>query len=50
MLLVDDHQAQIVEFDFVLDERMGADGKLRIALRNMPTHIAFAILLQRPGQ
>ena len=50
MLLVDHYQAQILEFDAVLNQSMRSDNELRTTLRNVPTYVALAIVLQRSGQ
>ncbi len=50
VLLIDDHQADAVELDLVLDERMGADDELGIALGEMATDLALAIFLKRAGE
>ncbi len=50
MLLVDDDQAQIREFDFLLDEGVGPDDQLGIALGNVAAGLTFAIFFHRSGE
>ena len=45
MLLVDDDQAQFGELDFFFEQRMRADDQLRVALGDVPSDFALAILL-----
>src|ERR1019366_5011392 len=50
MLLVHDDQPQLVELDCLLDERMGADHQLRVALRDVMARLLLAAGLLRPGE
>ena len=50
VLFVHDHQAQLGELDFLLDQGMGADDQLRVALRDVAADFALAVFFQRAGQ
>ncbi len=50
VLLVYHHQAQIFEFDSILNQGVGADHQLRVALRYVAAHFALAVLLEGAGQ
>ncbi len=50
MLLVDDDQAELVELDCLLNERMRADHQLRVALRDVMTRLLLAARLLRAGE
>src|ERR1035438_2754703 len=50
MLFVHDNQPQLVELDCLLDERMGADHQLRVALRDVMARLLLAAGLLRAGK
>ena len=50
VLFVDDHQAQLGELDFLLDQGVGSDDQLRVALGDVAADFAFAIFFDRAGQ
>ena len=50
VLLVHDHQAQLGELDLVLEQRVGADGELRLACRDAFGGGLLVLFLQAAGQ
>ncbi len=50
MLLVDDDQAELVELDRLLDERVRADHQLCVALRDVMSRLLLAARLLRSGE
>src|ERR1700689_326894 len=50
MLLVNDHQPRLRELDFLFEQSMRADHKLRVSLRDVPADFALAVSLQRAGE
>ena len=50
MLLIDNHQAQALEFHVVLKQGVRADHHLRVAPGDMTANVAFAVLFKRSGQ
>ena len=50
MLLVDDHQAELVEFNRLLNERVRADHQLRVALRDVVARLLLAADFLRAGE
>ena len=50
VLFVDDYQPQFGELDFLLDQGMGADDQLRIALGDVAADFALAVFFHRAGQ
>jgi len=50
MLLVHDDQAELLKFDAILNQRVRSDDELRIPLRDVAPHVAFAVLVERAGQ
>ena len=50
MLFVDNHQSQLGEFDFLLDQSMGSDDQLSISLGNVATNFTFAIFFDGTGK
>ncbi len=47
MLLVHNDEAGLGKFNFLFQQGMGANDKLRISLRDVPPDFAFAITVQR---
>ena len=50
VLLIYYHQPELFEFNFLFDQRVGADHQLGISLSNVPADLAFAIFFERTGQ
>ena len=50
VLFVHDDQAEIFEFDAVLNQRVRSDDELRVSLRDVAADVAFAVLFERAGQ
>lgn len=50
VLLVNDDQAWFRELNFLFQQSMGADDKLRAPLRDVAADFALAVRLQRAGQ
>ena len=50
MLLVDDHQSELVELDSLLNECVRADHQLRVALRDVMTRQLLAAGFLRSGE
>ena len=50
MLLVDDYQAELGEFDALLEQSMGTDHQVGISLRDMTADVALAIRLEGAAQ
>ena len=50
VLLIHHDQAQLFKLDAILNQRVRTDNKLRVPLRDVPPHVAFAILFQRARQ
>ena len=50
VLFVDDDQPQFGEFDFLLDQGVGADDQLGVALGDVAADFAFAVFFHRAGQ
>ena len=48
VLLVYDHQAQPGELNFLLDQRVGSDHQLRVALRDVAADFALAVFFHEP--
>ena len=50
VLLVDHDQAEAIELDFFLDQRVGADDQLRFAAIDQPAGKPLAVRVERAGQ
>ncbi len=46
VLLVDDNESEIAEFDLFLDQRVGADDELGVALGDVAADVAFLLLVK----
>ena len=50
VLFIHDHQPQFGELHFLLDQRMGSDHQLGVALADVAANFTLAVFLQRSGQ
>src|SRR3954463_12714093 len=50
VLLVNDDEAQLCEFNFLLDQGVGSDHQLRAALSDVAADLALAVVLKRAGE
>ena len=50
MLLVHDHHAQLGELDFLLDQGVGPNHQLGVALGDMAASFALAVVFHRAGE
>jgi hypothetical protein len=50
MLLINDHQPELFEFNLLLDQGVRANHQLRISLCNMPSDFALAVFFKRTCQ
>ena len=50
MLLVNDCQSEVLEFNFFFDQRMSANHQIRIALENVTANLTLAVRLQGTGE
>ena len=50
VLLVDDNEAEAIEFDFFFDQRVGADDELRLAAIDEAAVGALSVFVERAGE